>query len=206
MKNRKTAIIIIGVLLVIAIITGVTVNSMQKNWKIENQYQDIIKSIDKKDYISAIAKGYKIPDYKDVDTLINIGEAFYNYEEGNYYEVNTYINRIPKDYSGKYKKELDRISKDAKEKLKQAATSTTTTTTTTTRYDDYDYDDYDLDDDDDYDYTTKKRYNRATKKTKKYDDPYDAKDYANEEDFYYDHYDDFYDYEEAEDYYDEYGD
>jgi hypothetical protein len=32
-------------------------------------------------------------------------------------------------------------------------------------------------------------------------DPYNASDYNNEEDFYYDHYDDFIDYEEAEDYY-----
>ena len=38
------------------------------------------------------------------------------------------------------------------------------------------------------------------------DDPYNAKDYSNEEDFYYDHYDDFFDYEEAEDYYNEYDD
>lgn len=38
------------------------------------------------------------------------------------------------------------------------------------------------------------------------DDPYNAKDYSNEEDFYYDHYDDFFDYEEAEDYYNEYND
>ena len=38
------------------------------------------------------------------------------------------------------------------------------------------------------------------------DDPYNAKDYSNEEDFYYDHYDDFFDYEEAEDYYNEHND
>ena len=36
--------------------------------------------------------------------------------------------------------------------------------------------------------------------TKKYD-PYDAADYYDPEDFYYDHYDDFFDYEEAEDYF-----
>lgn len=32
-------------------------------------------------------------------------------------------------------------------------------------------------------------------------DPYDAKDYSHPDDFYYDHYDDFWDYEDAEDYY-----
>lgn len=32
-------------------------------------------------------------------------------------------------------------------------------------------------------------------------DEYDVNDYSNEEDFYYDHYDDFYDYYDAEDYY-----
>lgn len=46
----------------------------------------------------------------------------------------------------------------------------------------------------------------TTRKKKKYyssknNDPYDAKDYVDPDDFYYDHYDDFYDYEDAEDYY-----
>lgn len=35
------------------------------------------------------------------------------------------------------------------------------------------------------------------------DDKYDVNDYSNEEDFYYDHYDDFFDYYDAEDYYKE---
>ena len=38
------------------------------------------------------------------------------------------------------------------------------------------------------------------------DDEYNAKDYLSAEDFYDDHYDDLYDFEDAEDYYDEYGD
>lgn len=37
-------------------------------------------------------------------------------------------------------------------------------------------------------------------------DRYNAKDYSNEEDFYYDHYDDFFDYYDAEDYYNEHTD
>lgn len=37
-------------------------------------------------------------------------------------------------------------------------------------------------------------------------DPYDAKDYSHPDDFYYDHYDDFWDYEDAEDYYYEHRD
>lgn len=37
-------------------------------------------------------------------------------------------------------------------------------------------------------------------------DPYNAKDYSNEEDFYYDHYDDFFDYYDAENYYNEHTD
>ena len=42
-------------------------------------------------------------------------------------------------------------------------------------------------------------YHRTTKAPKD-DDPYDAKDYVDADDFYYDHYDDFFDYEDAEDY------
>ena len=40
-------------------------------------------------------------------------------------------------------------------------------------------------------------------KSKSDDDPYDVNDYSNAEDFYYDHYDDFFDYYDAEDYYNE---
>jgi len=35
------------------------------------------------------------------------------------------------------------------------------------------------------------------------DDPYDAKDYADPDDFYYDYYDEFIDFEEAEEYWEE---
>ena len=38
------------------------------------------------------------------------------------------------------------------------------------------------------------------------DDPYDVNDYSSEEDFYDDHYDDFFDYYDAEDYYNEHHD
>ena len=44
-------------------------------------------------------------------------------------------------------------------------------------------------------------YRYTTKKHKSTTDPYNAKDYSNEEDFYDDHYDDFFDYYDAEDYY-----
>ena len=40
--------------------------------------------------------------------------------------------------------------------------------------------------------------------TPKPSDPYGAGDYSHPDDFYYDHYDDFWDYEDAEDYWDEY--
>lgn len=35
-------------------------------------------------------------------------------------------------------------------------------------------------------------------------DPFDAGDYSHPDDFYYDHYDDFFDYEDAEDYWEDY--
>ncbi len=49
-------------------------------------------------------------------------------------------------------------------------------------------------------------YNSNSSYQSKSDDPYNAKDYANEEDFYEDYYDDFYDYDEAEEYYNEHHD
>ena len=52
---------------------------------------------------------------------------------------------------------------------------------------------------------------KPKKTTKKYyetedDDPYNVNDYSDPEDFYYDNYDDFWEYEEAEDYYNRYHD
>lgn len=58
-------------------------------------------------------------------------------------------------------------------------------------------------------YTTTKHYTTKPRTTKRYTenyDPYNAKDYGNEDDFYEDHYDDFFDYYEAEDYYMEHHD
>ena len=58
--------------------------------------------------------------------------------------------------------------------------------------------------------TTRKSYSSGSSKKSrsksKTIDPYDVKNYSNEEDFYYDHYDDFVDYYEAEDYYNEHHD
>lgn len=49
-------------------------------------------------------------------------------------------------------------------------------------------------------------YNYTTNRNKTTTDPYNANQYSNEDDFYYDHYDDFYDYYDAEDYYNEHHD
>ena len=50
--------------------------------------------------------------------------------------------------------------------------------------------------------STYKSYSSKAKSSKS-EDEYSAKDYVDADDFYYDHYDDFYDYEDAEDYYNE---
>ena len=51
--------------------------------------------------------------------------------------------------------------------------------------------------------TASAKRSSSTKK-KSSSDPYGAKDYAHPDDFYYDYYDDFWDYEDAEDYWEEY--
>jgi len=52
--------------------------------------------------------------------------------------------------------------------------------------------------------STKSYYNSSSKSSNK-DDEYNVKDYYSAEDFYDDHYDDFFDYYDAEDYYEEHG-
>ena len=56
--------------------------------------------------------------------------------------------------------------------------------------------------------TTKATYKSYSSKSKSSnsEDEFSAKDYVDADDFYYDHYDDFYDYEDAEDYYNEHAD
>ena len=49
-----------------------------------------------------------------------------------------------------------------------------------------------------------KTTNRITYKTDRDEDPYNASDYSDPEDFYEDNYDDFWDFEDAEDYWNEY--
>ena len=49
----------------------------------------------------------------------------------------------------------------------------------------------------------KRGYYYNSSKSNSDDDPYNASDYSHPDDFYYDHYDDFWDYEEAEEYYEE---
>ena len=49
-------------------------------------------------------------------------------------------------------------------------------------------------------YTPSNSY-KSSSGTNAKNDPYNTKDYSNEEDFYDDHYDDFFDYYDAEDYY-----
>ena len=54
--------------------------------------------------------------------------------------------------------------------------------------------------------TKKSTHKSYSPKSSKIEDEFSAKDYVDADDFYYDHYDDFYDYEDAEDYYNEHAD
>ena len=54
-------------------------------------------------------------------------------------------------------------------------------------------------------YWHQKKPGAKTSQSKRTNDPYHAKDYVHPDDFYYDYYDDFWDYEDAEDYWEEYG-
>ena len=52
--------------------------------------------------------------------------------------------------------------------------------------------------------TTTSSTHKTSTKTYTFDDPYNVRFYSDAEDFYYDHYDDFWDYEEAEEYFNVY--
>ena len=199
----KASIFIVSVLVIsMSIVIG---NVLIRNYRITNELTAIAESYGLKDI--KISIGGKIPDYDFYEVTVDSS----NLESLSYSQMYSLANRMHADdaYVSKYTSNGDsfEIFPSTKSIYKNGYEI----------HDDYwnsdSYKDAQKNDKDKSNYSSAKNssssysftpYRSPSKDDE--DDPYNAKDYSNEEDFYYDHYDDFFDYEEAEDYYNEYND
>lgn len=206
-KNKLLIILIIILVLLIPIYT---------HHKLVSKYNDAVQKIVSENFDDGLKLISELEEYnyKDSKFWKSFCEACVDYENGDYnqaYEimanrfysnemedeqiqfVDGWKNKIRKAYKDKKNKSTGTNSekKEYKNYTKQNRTSSygeskykkTSKKSTTKRY-------------------TTKKYSKKRTTTKK-KDPYNASDYMNPEDFYDDHYDDFFDYYDAEDYFNE---
>lgn len=200
-KVKVTMFFIAIIFVLLSILIG---NVLIRNYRITNELTTIAKSYGLKDI--KINIGGKIPDYDFYEVTVdssNLESLSYSQmysladsmraddayiskytSNGNSYEIFSYTKSIYKNgcelHSGYwYSDSYKDAKKNDKDKLDYSFSNNSSSS--------YSFTPYSSSKDDD-------------------DDPYNAKDYSNEEDFYYDHYDDFFDYYDAEDYYNEHND
>ena len=196
----KASIFIVSVIVIsMSIVIG---NVLIRNYRITNELTEIAESYGLKDI--KISIGGKIPDYDFYEITVDSS----NLESLSYSQMYSLANRMHADdaYVSKYTSNGDsfKIFPSTKSIYKNGYQI----------HDDYwnsdSYKDAQKNDKNKSNYSSSKNssssYSFTPYRSPSKDDPYNAKDYSNEEDFYYDHYDDFFDYEEAEDYYNEYND
>ena len=198
----KASIFIVSVIVIsLSIVIG---NVLIRNYRITNELTAIAESCGLKDI--KISIGGKIPDYDFYEVTVDSS----NLESLSYSQMYSLANRMHADdaYVSKYTSNGDsfEIFPSTKSIYKNGYEI----------HDDYwnsdSYKDATKNDKDKSDYNSSNNNSSSYSFTpyrspsKDDDDPYNAKDYSNEEDFYYDNYDDFFDYYDAEDYYNEHND
>ena len=205
--KRKNILIIIAV--VLGLFGIIAISTISEAHYIESKYNKAIALIDEaayeeaKEQLKVIENEY----YKDANDLIKLCEAHISYNNGccgvymniddlgfeyqtkeRKEAINEFIKKSKAEYDEFFQQLLEDNRKQVEELKKDPNSSF---------------------------YTNKNQSNSSSTYTftpyrspSKYDDddPYNAKDYSNEEDFYYDNYDDFFDYYDAEDYYNEHND
>lgn len=205
--KRKNILIIIAVVLALFVIIALSIIS--KAYYIESKYNKAIALIDEaayeeaKEQLKVIENEY----YKDANDLIELCEAHISYNNGccgvymdiddldfeyqtkeRKEAINEFIKKSKAEYDEFFQQLLEDNRKQVEELKKDPNSSFYSDKNQSNNSSTYTFTPY-----------------RSPSKDDD-DDPYNAKDYSNEEDFYYDHYDDFFDYYDAEDYYNEYDD
>ena len=205
--KRKNIIVFIAI--VLAFFALIAISKISHSYYVESKYKKAIALIDEaaykeaKEQLEIIENEY----YKDANDLIKLCEAHISYNNGccgvymtiddlgfeyqtkeRKEAINEFIKKSKAEYDEFFQQLLEDNRKQVEELKKDPNSSF---------------------------YSNKNQSNSSSTYTftpyrapSKYDDDdtYNAKDYSNEEDFYYDHYDDFFDYYDAEDYYNEHND
>lgn len=205
--KRKNILIIIAV--VLGLFAIIAISTISEAHYIESKYKKAIALIDEaayeeaKEQLEIIENEY----YKDANDLIELCEAHISYNNGccgvymdiddldfeyqtkeRKEAINEFIKKSKAEYDEFFQQLLEDNRKQVEELKKDPNSSFYSNKNQSNSSSSYSF----------------TPYKSPSKKDD--DDPYNAKDYSNEEDFYYDNYDDFFDYEDAEDYYNEHND
>ena len=205
--KRKNILIIIAV--VLGLFAIIAISTIAEAHYIESKYNKAIALIDEaaykeaKEQLEIIENEY----YKDANDLIELCEAHISYNNGccgvymdiddldfeyqtkeRKEAINEFIKKSKAEYDEFFQQLLEDNRKQVEELKKDPNSSFYSNKNQSNSSSTYTFTPY-----------------RSPSKDDD-DDPYNAKDYSNEEDFYYDHYDDFFDYYDAEDYYNEHND
>ena len=205
--KRKNILIIIAV--VLGLFGIIAISTISEAHYIESKYNKAIALIDEADYEKAKEQLKVIESeyYKDANDLIELCEAHISYNNGccgvymdiddldfeyqtkeRKEAINEFIKKSKAEYDEFFQQLLEDNRKQVEELKKDPNSSFYSDKNQSNSSSSYTFTPY-----------------RSPSKNDD-DDPYNAKDYSNEEDFYYDHYDDFFDYYDAEDYYNEHND
>ena len=201
-KAKAIIIVVTGIVILLSVLIG---NTLIRNYRITNELTAIAKSYGLRDI--KISIGGKIPEYDFYEVTVdssnleslsysqmysladsmNADDAYVSTytSNGNSYEIFSYTKSIYKNGSEIHSNYWNSDSyKDATKNDKDKSDYSSSNNNSSS-----------------YSFTP---YRSPSKNDD--DDPYNAKDYSNEEDFYYDNYDDFFDYYDAENYYNEHND
>ncbi len=217
-KEKKSQLLIAAIIFIAAL--GFVLNfggdKLNNNLHYHKKYIEVVDNMMSEDFDTANAKFSIVFDefknYKNTEYFRDFCQACTYYKNDKFIEAG---NELP-DYgvnsrlNGKQRDLVEKWTKKIQSKYKYSIEHPTTTIPFEETYSEFVSRYRSTSQSSESEYTTAKKTTTkkyttkrtTTKKTttKKYD-PYDAADYYDPEDFYYDHYDDFFDYEEAEDYF-----
>lgn len=217
-KEKKSQLLIAAIifLAVIGFVLNFGGDKLNNNLHYQKKYIEALDDMMSEDFDTANAKFSIIfkefGGYKNTEYFRDFCQACTYYNNDKFIEAGNELPDCGANYrlSGKQRDLVEKWTEKNQSKYKYAIEHTTTTIPFEEEYSEFVSRYRSTSQSSESEYTTAKKTTTkkyttkrtTTKKTttKKYD-PYDAADYYDPEDFYYDHYDDFFDYEEAEDYF-----
>ena len=205
MTSKRKTIIIISAVIIFMLLFAAASWYFQNKYTV-NTYNNALQLIDNDSYKAAKTELEKIVefDYKDTDDLIELCEAHISYDDGCcgvYWDIENLefkyqtkerldkINAFIEKSKAEYKEFFDKLVEESKAQHSDSSASSrpSYSSSSSSTYKSKSYSYKSRSNDDDY-------------------DEYNVKDYKFAEDFYDDHYEDFFDFDDAEDYFNAHND